>query len=116
IWSSITFIVIYSAAQIVLQGIIPWEEVTMDGSPFTEAAGTVFGYVGAFFINIVAWLAAATCILMGTFYSASRIFYSQARRGYLPKFFGYLHPKTRAPVYGVIFIWACSVVFIIIGG
>lgn len=115
IWSSVTFILIYSAAQVVLQGIIPWNEVTMDSSPFTEAANVVFGYAGAFIINFVAWIAAATCILMGTFYTASRIFYAQARRGYLPKFFGYLHPKTRTPVYGIIFIWACSVIFIIIG-
>lgn len=115
IWSSITFIVIYSAAQLVLQGIIPWDQVTMDSSPFTEAANVVFGYAGAFVINFVAWIAAATCILMGTYYTASRIFYDQARRGYLPKFFGYLHPKTRTPVYGIIFIWACSVIFILIG-
>lgn len=115
IWASITFIVVYSVAQFVLQGIIPWHEVTMDSSPFTEAANVVFGYAGAFIINFVAWLAAATCILMGTFYSASRIFYAQARRGYLPAFFGYLHPKTRTPVYGIVFIWVCSVIFILIG-
>lgn len=115
IWSSITFILIYSAAQLVLQGIIPWQEVTMDSSPFTEAANVVFGYAGAFIINFVAWIAAATCIIMGTFYTASRIFYAQARRGYLPEFFGYLDPKTRTPVYGILFIWAVSVIFIIIG-
>lgn len=115
IWSSVTFLVIYTVAQFVLQGIIPWDQVTMDSSPFTDAANIVFGYAGAFIINIVAWIAAATCILMGTFYTASRIFFSQARRGYLPKFFGYLHPKTRTPVYGILFIWACSVAFILIG-
>ncbi len=115
IWSSVTFLIIYTVAQIVLQGIIPWDQVTMDSSPFTEAANIVFGYAGAFIINLVAWIAAATCILMGTFYTASRIFFSQARRGYLPKFFGYLHPKTRTPVYGIVFIWICSVAFILIG-
>ncbi|GAB3790742.1 APC family permease [Virgibacillus kimchii] len=115
IWSSITFIIIYSAAQFVLQGIIPWQDVTMDSSPFTEAANVVFGYAGAFIINFIAWIAAATCIIMGTFYTASRIFYSQARKGYLPKFFGYLHPKTRTPVYGIISIWVISVLFILIG-
>lgn len=115
ILSSITFIVIYSAAQFVLQGIIPWQEVTLDSSPFTDAANVVFGYAGAFIINFIAWLAAATCIIMGTFYTASRIFFAQARRGYLPKFFGYLHPKTRTPVHGIVFIWAVSVIFILIG-
>src|SRR5699024_2089395 len=97
------------------QGIIPWQEVTMDSSPFTEAANVVFGYAGAFIINFVAWIAAATCILMGTFYTASRIFFDQARSGYLPKFFGYLHPKSRTPVYVIIFIWVASVIFILIG-
>lgn len=115
ILSSITFIVIYSFAQFVLQGIIPWQDVTLESSAFTDAANIVFGYAGAFIINFIAWIAAATSIIMGTFYTASRIFYAQARRGYLPKFFGYLHPKTRTPVHGIVFIWACSVIFILIG-
>lgn len=115
VWSSVTFLVIYTGAQAVLLGIIPWDQITMDSSPFTEAANIIFGFAGAFIINFVAWIAAATCILMGTFYTASRIFLSQSRRGYLPKFFGYLHPKTRTPVHGLVFIWACSVLFILIG-
>lgn len=115
IWSSLTFIIIYSISQLVLQGIIPWKEVTLDSSPFTEAANIVFGYAGAFIINFVAWLAAATTVLMGTFYTASRILFAQARSGYLPEFLGYLHPKTRTPIFAIIFIWASSVTLILIG-
>ncbi|RXT06541.1 APC family permease [Ammoniphilus sp. CFH 90114] len=115
IWSSMTFIVLYSFAQVVLQGLIPWDQVSMDHSPFTAAAEQVFGFAGAFIMNIAAWIAAATCILMGTLYSASRIFYSQARRGYLPAFFGHLHPKTGTPVYGIIAVWAASVGLVLLG-
>ena len=115
IWSSITFIVLYTMAQIVLQGLIPWDEITMDASPFTTASEMVFGFAGAFIMNMTAWIAAATCILMGTLYSASRIFYAQARRGFLPSFFGYIHPRTGTPVYGILVIWACSVGLVIIG-
>lgn len=115
IWSSITFIVLYTVAQAVLQGLIPWNQITMENSPFTDAAGLVFGVAGAFIMNMTAWIAAATCILMGTLYAASRIFFAQAREGYLPSFFGYLHPKTKTPVYGIFFVWACSVALVIVG-
>lgn len=115
IWSSITFLVLYTAAQIVLQGLIPWDKITMDGSPFTEAANMVFGIAGAYIMNMTAWIAAATCILMGTLYAASRIFYAQAKSGFLPAFFGRLHPKTGTPVYGIIVVWALSVGLVIFG-
>ncbi|PLS16092.1 amino acid permease [Bacillus sp. M6-12] len=115
IWSSITFLVLYSAAQIVLQGLIPWDKITMDGSPFTDAAGMVFGIAGAYIMNMTAWIAAATCILMGTLYAASRIFYAQAKNGFLPSFFGYIHPRTGTPVYGIAVVWALSIGLVILG-
>ncbi|MBO8162167.1 MAG: amino acid permease [Brevibacillus sp.] len=115
IWSSITFLVLYSLAQITLQGLIPWDQISMDDSPFTQAAGQVFGFAGAFVMNLTAWIAAATCILMGTLYASSRIFFAQAREGYLPSFFGYLHPRTKTPVYGIIAVWACSVGMVVLG-
>ena len=115
VWSSITFLVLYTAAQLVVTGVIPYTKVTMDSSPFTQAAQIIFGYAGAFILNITAWLAAATCILMGTLYSASRIFYAQAREGHLPAIFGYLHPRTRTPVWGIIIVWAISVGLVLLG-
>lgn len=115
VWSSITFLLLYTAAHAVALGIVPWQEVTMEESPFTKAAGVAFGYAGAFIINIAALLAAATCLHMGTLYSTSRVFWEQARQGYLPAFFGYLHPRTRTPVWGIVCIWAVSIVLILLG-
>ncbi len=115
IWSSITFIGLYTCAQIVLQGLIPWDQISMNQSPFTTAAEQVFGFAGAFIMNMTAWIAAATCILMGTLFSASRIFYAQASRGYLPAFFAYIHPKTGTPVYGIATVWAASVGLVLLG-
>lgn len=115
VWSSITFLLLYTAAQFVVEGIIPWTEVTMDVSPFTKAAEISLGYVGGFIINLAAWVAAATSLIMGTIYAPSRIFYSHAKSGYLPKWFGYLHPKTRTPIYGIIAVWAVGILLILIG-
>lgn len=115
VWSSITFLVLYTAAQLVVTGVIPWKEITMESSPFTKAAEVIFGYAGAFVVNLAAWIAAATCILMGTIYATSRIFFAQAREGFLPSFFGYLHPKTRTPVWGIVVIWAASLALIMLG-
>ena len=115
IWASITFIALYSLAHFTLQGIVPWQDVTMESSPFTVAAAQVFGVWGGLVMNTAAWIAAATCILMGTLYAASRIFYQQAKDGMLPKFLGKLHPKTKVPVNAILIIWAVTILLICIG-
>ena len=115
IWSSITFIVLYSVAHFTLQGIIPANEISIDSSPFTIAAGKVFGVAGAFIMNFAAWIAAATSILMGTLYATSRILYHQSREGMLPKFLGVVNSKTRTPVNAIIVIWALTMVLLLIG-
>jgi len=114
VWSSVTFLALYTAAMLVVTGILPWETIGMEASPFTLAAEKSIGYIGGLVINTAAWLAAATCLIMGTIYAPSRIFYSQSIAGYLPKFFGKLSAKTHTPVQGIIFIWVISVVLILI--
>lgn len=115
VWSSITFLVMYTANMLIIVGVIPWELVSMDVSPFTQAAEQLFGAAGGFILNIAAWLAAATCLIMGTLYTPSRIFYQLSKQGYLPKFFGELNEKTRTPVKGLICIWAIGMFFIFLG-
>ncbi|MDD4583515.1 MAG: amino acid permease [Eubacteriales bacterium] len=115
VWASITFIVMYTVDMLVVVGIIPWEQVSLDVSPFTQAAEVAFGYAGGFVLNIAAWLAAATCLIMGTLYTPSRIFYQMSKDGYLPKFFGELNEKTRTPIKGLICIWAVGMLFILLG-
>ena len=94
---------------------VPHEQIGLDNSPFTIAANYVFGAAGGFIMNLAAWIAAATTLLMGTLYSSSRIFYSQSRDGFLPAFLGKLNPKTKTPVNGIISVWLISVVLILIG-
>lgn len=115
VWASITFLVLYTMAHMVAVGVVPWESVTMEVSPFTRAAEVIFGRAGGLIINLAAWIAAATCVHMGTLYSTSRILWAQSRKGLLPAFFGQLHPKTRTPVWGIVFIWAVSVALILLG-
>jgi amino acid transporter len=107
--------VIYTAAQVVLEGIVSWTEVSAGVSPFTTAADRVFGRWGGWVINLGAWLAAATTLLMGTLYAPSRIFYSQARAGYLPRRLGHLHPRLGTPVVGIVLVWATSIGLVLVG-
>jgi amino acid transporter len=48
--------------------------------------------------------AAATCIIMGTIYTPSRIFYAMAKEGYMPKIFARVNPKTKS-------LWQASSLF-----
>ncbi len=115
IWSSITFLAIYTLGQFVIVGVIPSGQVTSITSPYTVVAEMIFGKSGAFIINIAGVIAAATTILMGTIYAPTRIFYDQAKQGYLPKKFGALHPKTKTPIFGTIVVWAISILLILLG-
>lgn len=114
IWASITFIVLYTLAQFVALGVVPWEELSLAESPYVTAATAITGRIGGGIINLAAVLAASTCILMGTFYSASRIFFHEARRGTMFKIFGQLHPRYRTPVWGIVIIWAVNVSLILV--
>jgi amino acid transporter len=109
VWSSVTFIVVYTLALFVVLGMVPWETVSTDVSPFTQAAEIMFGPIGGTILNFAAWLAAATCLIMGTIYTPSRIFYSMAKEGYFPKFFAKLHPRTKTPIAGIVVIWIVGI-------
>lgn len=115
VWSSLTFLAMYTFDMLIVVGVVPWNEVSMDVSPFTQAAEVLFGAVGGTILNVAAWLAAATCLIMGVIYAPSRIFYAMAQKNYMPKFFAEIHPKTKTPVKGIICIWVVGVIFIIMG-
>lgn len=115
VWSSVTFLILYTAAQVVLMGIVPWHEVGKDSLPFTDAAGRLFGAWGGWVITLAAWVAAATTLLMGTLFAASRIFYAQGRAGLLPRSLGRLHPRRGTPVASIVLVWLASVALVLVG-
>lgn len=113
VWSSLTFIFVYCLALFVVLGTIDWQSASLDVSIFTVAAETIWGPVGGTILNFAAWLAAATCLIMGTIYTPSRIFYAMSKEGYLPKIFARVHPKTNTPVSGIIIIWVIGIIGIL---
>ncbi|MEM0235811.1 amino acid permease [Thermofilum sp.] len=116
-WSSLTFVILYTWALAACVGTLSWEEVTVFYEAiYAQSAMKIWGPVAAIVMNFGAWLAAATCLLMGTMYQPARDFYNLARTGYrLPRWFGYVHPKFRTPTYGIIFVWLVSVFLILLG-
>lgn len=115
VWSSVTFLILYTVAQVVVEGLVPWQEVQAGTSPFTTAADRVFGRWGGWVLNAAGWLAAATTLMMGTIYATSRIFYAQARAGQMPRALGHLHPRRGTPTVGIAVVWAVSVGLVVLG-
>lgn len=113
VWSSLTFIFVYCLALFVVLGTIEWQHASLDVSIFTVAAETIWGPIGGAILNFAAWLAAATCLIMGTIYTPSRIFYAMAKEGYMPKIFAVVNPKTKTPVSGIIVIWIIGIIGIL---
>ncbi|HML35828.1 MAG TPA: amino acid permease [Bacillota bacterium] len=110
VWSSLTFIIVYCLALFVVLGTIDWQSASLDVSIFTVAAEVIWGPIGGTMLNFAAWLAAATCLIMGTIYTPSRIFYAMAKEGYMPKIFARVNPKTNTPVSGIIVIWVIGLI------
>ena len=113
VWSSLTFIIVYCLSLFVVLGTIDWQTASLDVSIFTVAAELIWGPVGGSILNFAAWLAAATCIIMGTIYTPSRIFYAMAKEGYMPKIFAKVSPKTKTPVAGIVVIWVIGIIGIL---
>ena len=113
VWSSLTFIIVYCLALFVVLGTIDWKSASLDVSIFTVAAETIWGPIGGTILNFAAWLAAATCLIMGTIYTPSRIFYSMAKEGYMPKVLARVNPKTKTPITGIVIIWIIGILGIL---
>ncbi len=116
-WSSLTFILLYTWALTACIGTLTYEEVNVFYEAiYAQSAMKIWGPVAAIIINFGAWLAAATCLLMGTMYQPARDLYNLARLGYrLPRWFSYVHPRFRTPINGIIFTWIISVILIVLG-
>ena len=108
VWSSITFIVVYSVAMLVIIGNIHYSEASYSMSPFVLAAEVVFGPAGGWVLNLAATLAAATCIISGNIYTPSRTLYAMSIKGYLPKFIGSVNKVTKTPINSILIIWAAG--------
>lgn len=117
LWSSITFVTIYTWALFAAVGTVPYNEVQkFMESLYVTSANKIYGPAFANALNFAAWTAAATCLLMGTIYQPPRDLYNLSRSGYkVPHWMGYLHPKYRTPSKNTWLVWALSVLLILAG-
>ncbi len=116
-WASLTFIVVYTWALAACVGTLKYSEVVkFYEAIYAASAEKVWGPIAGAIMTFGAWLAATTCLLMGTMYQPARDFYNLGRLGYrVPKWFGYVHPRFRTPTWGIVLTWAISVILIVIG-
>ncbi|QLG27424.1 amino acid permease [Halorarum halophilum] len=110
----VTFLFIYTLAMIGMIGIMGYEQFTSLESPFTTTAQMVWGSNAALIINFAAWIAAFTSLFMGTMYSAPRMLYKMGEMKVLPDIFGQVYEGTRVPLFSTVFVWACSVVLLLV--
>lgn len=94
-------LVLYLGSMFILVGVIPWFEVGLRGSPFVlvfQATGIPYAPDIMNFVVITAALSGMNCGI----YTNSRMIYSLARGGYVPRFLGNVS-HNKVPVNGV---WA----------
>ena len=88
--------VLYIAVAAVLTGMVPWREVNIE-APIARAF-LDRGLVGASHIITLGALAGLTSVMLVMLLGQTRVLYSMANDGLLPKkFFADIHPKFRTP-------------------
>lgn len=108
--------VLYLAVSLVLTGLVP---VTIDGKPNPALTGheagaalsvafTALGQKWAALVIGFGALCGMTSIILVMIVGQSRILYSMARDGLLPKFFSAMHSKFKTPVTATLITGACS--------
>jgi len=116
-WSSLTFVVLYIWALVACVGTLHYSEVIkFYEAIYAASAEKIWGPIAGAIMTFAAWLAAATCLLMGTMYQPARDFYNLAKRGYrVPKWLGYVHSRFRTPIWGIVLVWITSIILILLG-
>lgn len=107
--ASLTFLVLYTVAMVGMIGLVDWQQFSALTSPFTETGKIVWGNIAGMVINFAAWLAAFTCLFMGTMYSAPRILWKMGDMKIIPDIFSNVWKKTKVPMFSTLFVWICSV-------
>lgn len=112
-WAFVTFLTLYTTAIVVMIGLVNYQGYGSMESPFTVAAGYIFGSAAGIIVNFAAWIAAVTS-LIGEIFCASRLLFGMAEDGALPKFFGKLN-KRKVPWAGLLFAYVIALGIIVIG-
>lgn len=102
---------VYIVMNYVTASFMPWEQMLSAGYdwPTGEAAESIMGEPGLAFLGI-----AVVCAILsginGFFMATSRLLYSVASEGDLPKWFGEVDEKNRTPKNAILFVLAVSLV------
>jgi basic amino acid/polyamine antiporter, APA family len=104
--------IVMTLAQIVAIGTLP--ELAGSKTPLADASLRFLGAGGAAFITIGAVLS-TTGNNMGQALSGSRNMFALAEQGDLPRLFGFVHPRYRTPITGILVTSSVSLVLAVSG-
>jgi APA family basic amino acid/polyamine antiporter len=100
--------IIYAVVALVLTGLVPFRSLNVP-DPIAVAVGAIGMPVVAIIIKLGALTGLASVLLVNT-YGQSRILYSIAADGLLPRAFARIHPRFSTPANGTILVAAISAV------
>ncbi|MEH7012149.1 amino acid permease [Neobacillus niacini] len=98
IWRIVIF---YTLPILIICGLIPWNEIGSQASPFVQVLSSV-GFDGAAHIMNFVLITAVLSAANSGIYGCTRMLYSLAAEGEAPKLFSYVS-KNGVPLYSVIF-------------
>jgi amino acid transporter len=105
-------VILYMFIQLVAQAAVP--NLGDTTSPLLDASGVLFGPIGAI-ILMIGVVASVTGNLVSTMFSTPRLTYALSIEGFLPEWFGRVHPKFLTPTNSVIFFGVLAFIFAALG-
>jgi basic amino acid/polyamine antiporter, APA family len=101
---------IYMAVAITAVSVVPWRELAAAPGPLTEVMGRAAPWFPQpAFVAITIFAVANTALL--NYVMGSRLAYGMARRGFLPRVLGHVHPSRRTPYVAIAVLLMIVVAF-----
>ncbi|KAH9981175.1 L-methionine transporter [Lactifluus volemus] len=116
IHSSMNIVVLlYLLANISYFVVLDKNTVALSNTVALDFGRALFGPIGG---SVFAFMVAFSCFgaLNGSFFTAGRLIYAAGREGYLPAFFGRLHPVRHTPMNAMFLQAGITIAFILLGG
>ncbi|HIH47509.1 TPA: amino acid permease [Candidatus Woesearchaeota archaeon] len=106
--------VLYVLVAVSAVSILGWEELSQSSAPLASVAQAFLGSKAFMLLGIIALFSTANTVLI-SLVTTSRLMYGMAKEHSLPKFFAYVHPRTRTPAASIFILLFLTVIFVFVG-
>lgn len=113
-FSMLLVLILFSFVNVAYFAVLDKETVALSNTVALDFGRALFGPLGGVLFAV---MVAISCFgaMNGSFFTSARVIYVAGKEGYLPSFFGTLHPRLKTPVNAMLLQAVTSIIFICFG-